>query len=307
MSRALPRTARGVAQPILDHLGQLAPDRDRERVLSALDEFDPHDLPEFCLEVALPPDPPGCDLGLLVPSHITPGFVPQEAARSLASLVRLARVPHAVWEHDTSRPIASSGAYVRCADERSSMRDHLAIAREAAAADSGVLLALDRLEEACSDALDTRSDYLGFFPDRYPHPVAATRIAVTPALLPELAARISARVDHAVDLHGQRASVLLRGCQRVHLAISADADGTATLAVEYAHLAWRAGLWQAVFAERNAWGQAADTLASLASIEAVRRFDAVPPAAVMIGINHLKVGPGSRVKAYVRARLVTAG
>jgi len=66
------------------------------------------------------------------------------------------------------------------------------------------------------------------------------------------------------------------------------------------------GLWGPVL-DDPVWGEGREAMVSLLGIQGMHRFDALPPMRVMTGVDHIKLGPGGRVKAYVGALRLQPG
>jgi hypothetical protein len=55
------------------------------------------------------------------------------------------------------------------------------------------------------------------------------------------------------------------------------------------------------------WGEAMHSLPSLLGVQGFHTFDSLPTIRLLSGIDHIKVGPGGKVKAYVGAHILLPG
>jgi hypothetical protein len=170
--RQVPDSLVGIADPIIEVLGDLVPAADASRVRSALAGIDLLSVRSLGLEVVLPPHQPACDLSLLLPPREVPGFaaVGQEVLVSLA--MSAGASDSTWWELDTSVPHCPVGAFVR-----SSEADALPLVRAAAAREPALARAVVNLEATMGDLWRGEGRLIGFFPEREPSPVAAARFA----------------------------------------------------------------------------------------------------------------------------------
>jgi hypothetical protein len=152
---------------------------------------------------------------------------------------------------------------------------------------------------------------MGFFPDRRPAPVAAAllpdfgRQAVS--MIQALACQATVAVDPRMDLIVH----LMRHLDGSAIAVAADAEGRTAVSWEASFFerekAMAEGRWIPALQPDPVWGDAADSLPALLAVQGFHTFDALPAVRLLSGIDHFKIGPGGRVKAYVGAHIVTPG
>jgi len=149
---------------------------------------------------------------------------------------------------------------------------------------------------------------VGGFPSRTP-PAAGMLLPIWPEYIDAALARLS-DVGVCVSPHDPRVQLLSTSCTSFSLALGADALGRMSVSFEAAFIdrenAMLRGDWGGVFADATAWGCSAMALDALLDTQGHQRYDTFPPLVILTGIDHVKVGPGGRTKAYVGALPLSA-
>lgn len=304
--RRVPDSLTGIADPLIEILGPLVPAADAQRARTALADMDLLSARAIGLEVVLPPHPPACDISLLMPPRQVPPFA-RAGQDVLAALAMSAGAGDSTWwELDTSVQPSPVGAFIR-----STEADALPLVRLAAAEMPDLARAVDALEHLVGPYWRGRGRLIGFFPDRKPSPVAA---ALVPdfdhegaAIIRDLgsAATISVDPDSDLVVHLQQH---LGGSA---IAVAADAQGHTAVSWEGSYWereqAMAEGRWAPVLQAGRVWGDAAVSLGSLLAVQGIHTFDALPTIRLLSGIDHIKIGSGGKVKAYVGAHIVMPG
>jgi hypothetical protein len=292
-----PRTIEPVSAALIDALGPLVPQADRGRILAALQGTPVLEVASVGLEVALPPRQAQCDLSLLLPAGTVPSFA-EEGAESLRELTRRYAEHSDLtvwWECDTSEATPPRGAFIRFAGGV----DAFAIA-ESACGDPAIAAALRTLRQLCEPSLLHESSIVGFFPDR--RPAAAAFLTATRDIESALS-RLEPDAVACVDPRDPLLQHLLHACSGHAISVACDVEGRVAVSAEGSfqdrERAMLAGLWEGAFAPSAPWGQAYDVLEHLLATQGSRIYPSLPPVGLMSGIDHIKVGPGGRVKAYV--------
>ena len=304
--RRVPDSLVGVADPLIEILGPLVPAADAQRARTALADMDLLSARAIGLEVVLPPHPPACDVSLLMPPRHVPPFA-RAGHDVLAALATSAGAGDSTWwELDTSVQPSPVGAFIRSIEA-----DALPIVRHAAAEVPGLARAVDALADLITPYWRGRGRLIGFFPDRKPSPVAA-------ALVPDFdheAAAIIRDMGSAATISVDPDSALIAHL-RLHLsgsaiAVAADAEGRGTVSWEGSfwerEQAMAEGRWAPALQPDPVWGDAAVSLDSLLAVQGIHSFNALPTIRLLCGIDHIKIGPGGKVKAYVGAHIVMHG
>ncbi|MFM8239365.1 MAG: hypothetical protein ACKOAW_03500 [Actinomycetota bacterium] len=302
--RRIPDTLDAVADPIIDILGPLVPEQDAQRARAALSQIDMLGAVSVGLEVVLPPHPPACDVSVLMPAKRNPAFA-ANAHRSLARLAELGGETESTWwELDTSTDDLAVGAFVRCIEG-----DAFPWAREAAADRAGLLRAVDVLAEFVGPHWFGMGRLVGFFPDRQPEPVAA---ALLPGFYREFAPTfrdLTERATVAVDPDAALIAHLSAHVNEQAISVGADAAGRTAVSWEGCFLERERAMaddrWSAPLQPTAAWGDAGPSLARLLAVQGVHTYDSLPTVRLLSGIDHIKIGPGGKVKAYVGAHIVS--
>jgi hypothetical protein len=304
--RQVPDSLAGLADPIIDTLGPLVPAADGNRARAALSGMDVLSVRAIGLEVVLPPHPPACDVSVLMPPREVPDFarVGHDAVVSLA--VSAAAADSTWWELDTSAEPSPVGAFIR-----SSEADALPLARRAAAGMPALTRAVDTLEAVITPHWQGSGRLLGFFPDREPSPIAAALLPDFDHAATDMLRDLSARATVAVDPGSELVVHLAQHLDGSAIAVAADADGR--IAVSWEGSFWEReqamaeGRWAPVLEPAPVWGDATQSLSALLAVQGIHTFDALPTIRLLSGIDHIKVGPGGKVKAYVGAHIVMPG
>lgn len=301
--RRVPDSLVDIVDPIIEVLGPLVPHEHAERIRTALTGIDPLSVMTVGLELVLPPHEAACDIALLMPARSVPAFA-RRHEHSLGSLVQLAGEADSVWwELDTSVAESSVGAFIR-----DGAVDALAVIRAAATSVPGLDRAFDAITEVAAPYWPGPARLAGFFPDRRPQPAAAVLIPImdrdSSAPLRDLAPQVAAcaSAEHPLIAH------LKQYVDVESISVAADTEGRVAISWEGGFLererAMMEGRWAPALAPVDAWGQASSCLASLLAVQSVHTFDSLLPLKLASGIDHIKVGPGGRAKAYVGAHIV---
>jgi hypothetical protein len=304
--RQVPDSLVGIADPIIEVLGDLVPAADASRVRSALAGIDLLSVRSLGLEVVLPPHQPACDLSLLLPPREVPGFaaVGQEVLVSLA--MSAGASDSTWWELDTSVPHCPVGAFVR-----SSEADALPLVRAAAAREPALARAVVNLEATMGDLWRGEGRLIGFFPEREPSPVAAALIPDFDRIAASTIRALSLRATAAVDTGGGLMVHLNEHLDGSSIAVAADAEGRTSVSWEASfwerEKAMAEGRWAPALQPDPVWGDAGSILPALLAVQGFHTFDSLPAIRLLSGIDHLKIGPDGRVKAYVGAHILMPG
>jgi hypothetical protein len=302
--RALPATLDHIVGPLIADLGPLAPAEHAARAMEAAAGISAFESSSVGLEVVLPPGPAACDLSVLLRPGMVPSFTTpaHEPARRFA----LAVGPDSGtvwWELDTSEPDPSLGVFLRM----QAGLNPFDLAVQSAADAPGVAEAVEALRPVVASMRPGPFSLMGFFPDRRPLPVAA---ALVPTLRDDIVPTVRALLPMAtasVDPDSAIVGQLLGTCGVFSVAVAADAAGRGAVSVEGSfrdrERAMAEGRWVRVLGDPEVWGEAGPSLSTLLALQHAHRFDALPPVGLLSGIDHIKVGPGGRVKAYVGALL----
>lgn len=304
--RRVPDSLVGVADPLIEILGPLVPAADAQRARMALADMDLLSARAIGLEVVLPPYPPACDVSLLMPPRHVPPFARASHDVLAAMATSAGALDSTWWELDTSVQPSPVGAFIR-----STEADALPIVRDTAAELPELARAVDALEGLITPYWRGRGRLIGFFPDRKPAPVAAALLpdfdGEATAVIRALGSAATVSVDPDSDLIAHVAQHLDGSA----IAIAADAEGRS--AVSWEGFFWEReqamaeGRWTPALRTDPVWGDAAASLDSLLAVQGIHTFDALPTIRLLCGIDHIKVGPGGRVKAYVGAHIVMPG
>ena len=304
--RQVPDSLVGIADPLIEILGPLVPSADGDRARAALSGMDVLSVRAFGLEVVLPPHEPACDVSVLMPPRQVPPFA-RDGHDALASLATSAGAEASTWwELDTSADPSPAGAFSRSAEG-----DAVHIVRKAAAEMPELARAVDALEQLITPYWRGRGRLIGFFPDRRPSPVAA---ALVPDFDDDATAMIrdlGSAATVAVDPDSALLAHLRQYLDGSSIAIATDAEGRSAVS-------WEGSFWereQAMAEDRWApalrpdpvWGEAAQSLSALLALQGIHTFNALPTIRLLSGIDHIKIGPGGKVKAYVGAHIVMHG
>jgi hypothetical protein len=295
-----PDSLEPIADGLITTLGSLVPPSHAARIRSALAGLPMSTTPSIGLEVTLPPGKSSCDLSVLLPPGITPAFAVDEAP-SLTELTReiaLRSSGTVWWECDTSEKRPPLGAFIRFVDGV----DAFDTVRRAAPQHSGLAEAVDHLQRLCSPFMAGDSAIVGMFPTRAP---AAAAVLFHPTDLGRAVSALSQDAVGCVDLETPLIHHLLATCDLFAVSVGCDVLGRVAVSAEASFKRRERAMldrrWDAVFARPDAWGAAATSLPSLAAVQGAHSFTGFLPWGILSGIDHIKVGPGGRVKAYVGA------
>ena len=302
--RHVPGSLVGIADPIIDVLGPLVPPADAQRARAALSRIDVLSAVSLGLEVVLPPFAPACDVSVLMPARRIPSFA-EGCHESLTLLAESGGEDQSIWwELDTSSDDPAIGAFVR-----STGTDATPLARRAAASRPDLEQAVNALVDVVTPYWQGEGRLIGFFPDRQPLPVAAALLPSfgldAHAALRDLAPVVTASVDPDAALISHLSGYL----DAIALAVGADAEGRTAVSWEGSfrerEIAMSQDRWAPALQPSPVWGEAGESLASLLAVQGVHTFNSLPTIRLLSGIDHLKIGPGGRVKAYVGAHIVS--
>ncbi len=304
--RKVPDSLVEIADPIIEILGELVPAADAERARSALSRMDVLSVRALGLEVVLPPHPPACDISVLMPPRDVPEFA-RVGHDVLVSLAMSASASDSTWwELDTSVPSIPVGAFIR-----SNKSVALSVVRSAAAREPALARAVGTLEDMIAPYWHGHGRLIGFFPGREPSPVAA-------ALLPDLDREafsiihaLSSGTTIAVNPDSELIMHLAKHLNGSAIAVAADAEGRTAVSWEASfwerEQAMAEGKWTPVLQSGPVWGDATHSLSALLAVQGIHTFDALPTIRLLSGIDHIKIGPSGRVKAYVGAHILMPG
>lgn len=296
--RRIPESLAGLLDPIVDDLGPLVPEADAQRARQALSSIDMLAAVSLGLEVVLPPHDAACDISVLMPARKVPGFA-RDRHGSLALLAQSGGAQDSIWwELDTSTDDPAVGAFIRYSDG-----DPLPQVREAAATFPGLGRAVDALADVIAPYWHGMARLIGFFPDRRPLPTAAALLPALNAEGPEMLGDLRQRVTACVDPDTALMKHLGAGVDMGAVAVGADAEGRSAVSWESSfrerERAMAEGWWTPVLEPCAAWGDAGPSLHHLLAVQGVHTFDSLPTVRMLSGIDHIKVGPDGKVKAYV--------
>ena len=304
--RHVPDSLIGIADPIISILGPLVPAADAERVRSALSPLDVLSVHALGLEVVLPPHPPACDLSVLLPPRTVPPFV-QAGDSVLALLARSAPATDTTWwELDTSAQPSPVGAFIRSTgtDVRASMHQVCAQVPALSRAEANLAALIEPYWQG-------EGRLIGFFPRREPAPVAAALLPTSHEIGADIVDALSSQVTATVDRRSELAMHLTGHLDGCAVAVAADAQGRTAVAWEGSFTererAMAEDKWAPALQPLPMWGEAVHSLPSLLAVQGIHTFASLPTIRLLSGIDHIKIGPGGKVKAYVGAHIVMPG
>lgn len=299
----LPDTAPSRVEPFLrgliDTLGSLVPAGDAARIVHLWGDLPLLKVGSIGLEITLPPDPAACDASvLLAPGAAPPGLEEQDDLLGL--LLEDASRNHdetVWWELDSSQECPRMATFWRTREHQPTFERLRAVIADR----PDLTTALDALEPWYRRWNAGAPGLVGVFPSRDP--------AAAGLLMPIKAEHVDAALER-LSHHGicvspmdPRVQLLRQNCTSVSLALGADEQGRLSVSFEAAFLdrenAMLRGDWDRTLADATAWGCPPRALEALLDTQGHRRYDVFPPLSVLTGIDHIKVGPGGRTKAYV--------
>jgi len=292
-----------LADSLMLALGPLVTPSDRAAVLKALEGIPFTDVASIGLEVTLPPDEPSCDLSLLLAPGLVPVFATHPALRRLADEIAQRESGSTWWELDTSKG-SGSGGFVRMLE---GVDGHAACMGAITSDDPALAAAMERLNSIVG-IVPGGSSMLGFFPDRVPS-AAAGLLALTGGTLTSVMDTITnADIDAVaiahVDPEDPRIVQMIDAFGGFGIAVGCDSLGRVGVAAEFAFgdrvPAMIDRRWDAVFTRLDL-GAADEAAPYLLNTQTIHDFRDFFPLTVLSGIDHLKVTPDGRVKAYVGA------
>jgi hypothetical protein len=304
--RRVPDSLVEIADPLIEILGQLVPAADAHRARAALADMDLLSVRAIGLEVVLPPHPPACDVSVLMPPRHVPPFarVGHDVLAALA--VSAGALDSTWWELDTSVEPSPVGAFIR-----STKADALPLVQDAAAEMPDLARAVSTLEALVTPYWRGKGRLIGFFPDREPAPVAAALVPDLDGAAADVIRGLGSRATIAVDPDSDLFGHLAQHLDGSSIAIAADGDGRTAVSWEGSfwerEQAMADGRWAPALQPDPVWGDAAPSLSALLAVQGIHTFDALPTIRLLSGIDHIKIGPGGKVKAYVGAHIVMPG
>lgn len=296
----------GIVDPLIEILGPLVPPVDAHHARKALSEMDLRSAWAVGLEVVLPPHPPACDLSVLMAPRCVPDFARTGHDVLTALAMSAGALDSTWWEVDTSVQPSPVGAFVRSTESEA-----LPLVRSVTAGIPDLVRAVDALEDVILPHWHGRGRLIGFFPNREPSPVAAALVPGTHQTITGLIRQMSSRATIAVNPDSDLIAHLLQHLDGSAIAVAADADGRTAVSWEgYFRERERAMVesrWAPALLPDPVWGDAAESLSALLAVQGIHTFDALPTIRLLSGIDHVKIGPDGKVKAYVGAHIVMQG
>ena len=292
-----------LADSLMQALGPLVTPEDRAAVLKALEGIPFTDVASIGLEVTLPPHEPSCDLSLLLAPGLVPSFATHPALHRLAEETARRESGSTWWELDTSKG-SGSGGFVRILD---GVDGHAACMEAIGSDDPALTEAMERLNSIAS-IVSAGCYMLGFFPDRVPS-AAAGLLALKSGTLTSVVNTIATADINAVgiahvDPEDPHIVQMIQAFGGFGIAVGCDSLGRVGVAAEFAFAdrvpAMIDRRWDAVF-DRLDLGAADDAVPYLLNTQTIHDFRDFFPLTVLSGIDHLKVTPDGRMKAYVGA------
>lgn len=292
-----------LAESLMDALGPLVTDTDRRAVLQALDGTPFRDVASVGLEVTLPPHAPACDLSLLLAPGLVPAFVSHPALHRLARETAERESGSTWWELDASTG-GSTGGFIRMLDGV----DGPGACRDAIGdRDPSLTDAVERIGSIVNRFGEGAHVLMGFFPDRIP-PTAACLLPTYARSLPRVVEMITESVTtgpvSVFAPQDSRVQGFIDAFGGMSVAVGCDGQGRMGIAVEFGFSdrvpAMIDRRWDEVLA-RVELGPSADAVPYLLATQAIHDFRDLFPLTVLSGIDHLKITPDGRLKAYVGA------
>lgn len=304
--RRVPDSLVALVDPIIEILGPLVPEADAARARDALSHLDVLSTIALGLEVVLPPHPAACDISVLMPSRRVPHFA-RSGHGALSSLAMSVGSSESTWwELDTSEARSPVGVFIR-----SECTDALSTVRGAAESDHELARAVGILESAIAPHWRGPGRLIGFFPDRQPSPVAAALLPDFDSAAVGLIEGLASWATIAVDPRSALVAHLMRELDGSAVAVGTDAEGRSSVSWEGSfwerEKAMVEGRWHPVLQPSPLWGDAARSLSALLEVQGIHMFDSLPAIRLLSGIDHIKMGPGGKVKAYVGAHILLPG
>lgn len=295
----LPREIEPLLRALIRTLGPLAPHADADRILSTFGDVKVLGQASIGLEVVLPPAPAACDASLLLaPGSLPRGFgARDDLLRRLSQQAGTEHVGTVWWELDASSSAQGMGMFWRTDQDQPSF-DRL---QAAVADDLGLVKALATIRPWHDRWSGETAGLVGIFPQRTPA-AAGMLLPIFPEHIDSALQRLSA-FGATVSPNDPLVTHLRDTCTNFSLALGADALGRMSVSLEVAfsdrEQAMLRGDWSTVLADPALWHCDQSVLDALLATQGQRRYDVFPPLTILTGIDHIKVGPGGRTKAYV--------
>lgn len=286
-----------IADALISSISPLVTDRDRKRILDELASISLSDVASLGLELTLPPHEPSCDVSVLLGAGVIPHFAHDTSLKNLAGLIKQADSGSTWWELDTSNDHLPVGAFIRLLVGI----DAFSLCRSAIDDNQALANAVSRIEPIVESIPGDRQGLLGIFPTREPA-AAAALVPLPPDAWLTHYSEIAQQVLVATDPHSPLALQLASTCDTVSVAVACDSLGRTAAALEFAFgdriNAMLEGRWAAAI-KQGGWGHWQAGLDLLVNTQAVHTFSTFLPMTLISGINHLKITPDGRLKAYV--------
>ena len=294
---AQPSTVAPLVEVLIAELGPLVPLLHRDRILEQCVSIELRNVASIGLEVTLPPGSPACDVSILLAPGLVPPFAHLPIFQDLAARIESAEAGSTWWELDTSDERMSVGAFIRLLDGV----DAFSICREAVSEDPGLASAVDTLKPVVRALHEGGQGLLGVFPDRLP----AAAAALVPLPAEQWRSRYaSAREKMMVSADGDTpiAQQLSSVCDVVSVAVACDTEGRTGTALEFGFAdriqAMLEGRWATAITNGD-WGVWQEGMELLLKSQGVHTFSDFLPLTLISGIDHVKITPDGRLKAYV--------
>lgn len=300
-----PHTAAPLGEALIAVLGDLVRPSDAARIVTALDAIQLADVASIGLEITLPPAPSACDLSVLLLPGRVPAFVTHPSLWAFAAAADRAGVRSTWWEFDASSEGRSTGGFVQLIPGI----DGAELCRAAVVDNEGLAASMDKVIDIASGFPSGAPGMLGFFPNRDPA-AAAALIPIDPKVLDVALAQVGSLVSFATTFEDPVVQSLHERFPGTSLSVGVDAHGVSAASVEFSFgqplKPMLDGKWRSALADLNI-GPSEEVLTRLLLLEGVHDFENFLPLTVLSGIDHLKVMPDGRVKAYVGVMLFRRG
>lgn len=294
---AQPTGITSLADALLTAIAPLVTDHDRNQILAELEPIDLCDVASVGFEVTLPPHSPSCDVSVLLSPGLIPPFARDPSLHSLGAKIKHADAGSTWWELDTSDDTLPVGAFIRLLDGVESF----ALCRSSVKGNPELAAAIDKLEPLVRYLHSGGQGLLGIFPTRQPA-AAAALVPLSPDSWIKKYDWITEQVMVSSDAHSPIAQQLTSTCDTVSVAVACDTVGRTAAAVEFAFgdriNAMLEGRWVSAI-KRGGWGPWQAGLELLVNTQGVHTFSDFLPMTLITGIDHLKLTPDGRLKAYV--------
>jgi hypothetical protein len=289
-----------LADSLMQALGPLVTVPDRSAVLQSLEGIAFTDVASIGLEITLPPHEPACDLSLLLAPGLVPAFAKNPALHRLANEIAERESGSTWWELDSSKG-SGTGGFVRMLE---GVDGHAACMAAIGADDPDLAVAMERLNSIVKQ-FPGGCHMLGFFPDRTPSAAAGllTLHGETLSKVIEVITAEAGPIAH-VDPKDPRIHAMTEAFGGMGIAVGCDSLGRIGVAAEFAFAdrvpAMIERRWDDALANLDL-GAANGAVPYLLATQTIHDFRDLFPLTVLSGIDHLKITPDGRLKAYVGA------